>query len=70
MGGGRRYRLSPWGGFSEHFAGDRTTARLDIEVTGTKGSVTVRLKILRVGETWTVVNSGMVWVCRDLVRAG
>lgn len=60
VGDNRHYRLSPWGGFSQRFAGDKTTVLLDIEVTGTKGAVTVRLELQKVGDVWTVVNSGIV----------
>ena len=56
----RGYRLSPWGGFREHFAGDKTRAWLDIQVTGSKGSITVRLELLKTDSKWTVINSGFV----------
>lgn len=60
VGDDRSYRLSPWGGFREHFAGNRTKAWLDIRVTGTRGSITVRLELLKTDDIWTVVNSGVV----------
>jgi hypothetical protein len=60
VGDVKDYRLSPWGGFREHFAGGNTRAWLDIQVTGSKGSITVRLELLKADSVWTVVNSGIV----------
>ena len=56
----KSYRLSPWGGFREHFAGDKTRASLDIQVTGSRGLITVHLDLLKSDSVWIVVSSKII----------
>lgn len=60
VGENRHYRLSPWGGFRQNFAGDDKRVWLDLRVSGDKGAITFRLELSKVNGSWTVVNSGIV----------
>lgn len=55
-----KMHLSPWGGYRERFAGSQRRVLLVVEVTGSKHTVDVKLALRKDGETWHVIQSGVV----------
>ncbi len=53
-------RLSPWGGYSERFAGSDRHVWLIVQVTGSKQTVKVKLALKNDGTGWTVTQSGFL----------